>query len=451
MLDAGANVFRLNFSHGEHADHKRTYDLIRREAERRSRPVGIVQDLQGPKIRTRRFADGAVELVEGAAFALTCDDSAPGDIHRVGVSYNGMYRDVRAGTTLLLDDGKLALEVTRVSGQTIHTKVTRGGCLSDRKGINLPGADLSIPALSDKDVEDMAFGAELGVDWVAMSFVRSRDDVQLARHYMQRYDSTARLMAKIEKPSAVERFEAILEAADGIMVARGDLGVELSPEHVPMVQKRLINLAREAGKPVVTATQMLESMISSAMPTRAEANDVANAIFDGTDGIMLSAETAVGDYPAEAVAMMNRIALSVESDPTYRQAMRQRTVSPDKTVSDSVAMAACRMAQDVGAKVIVSFSSSGSTALRVARHRVPQHVLAVTPNQIAYQQLAMSWGVRPVLEADIHNSDEMVARANKAIMASGLAEIGDRYVITAGVPFGVSGSTNLIRVETLQP
>ncbi len=449
LLNAGVDVFRLNFSHGEHNIHADTFDLIRTESTRRRQPIGILQDLQGPKIRVRRFEAGKISLQEGTQFTLTCDDDALGDANRVGVSYGDLYRDIDIGTPILLDDGKLELKVSAINGPDIATEVVRGGVLSDRKGINIPGADLSVPALTDKDVEDLQFGAKLGVDWVAMSFVRSDDDVKLARHYLRRAGSKAKLMAKIEKPSAVNRFDAILQAADGIMVARGDLGVELSPEQVPMVQKRLINLSREAGKPVVTATQMLESMINNAMPTRAEANDVANAVFDGSDGIMLSAETATGKYPVQAVAQMNRIAVAVESDPAYREAMRHRTVSTEETVFDSVAHAACRVAREVAATVIVSFSSSGSTALRVARHRVPQTVLAVTPNEVAYRQLSTSWGVRPVLAADISSSDEMVASANQAILDNKVASPGDRYVITAGVPFGVSGSTNLIRVETV--
>ena len=447
LIEAGVDVFRLNFSHGEHETHAKTYALIRAQAESRGKPIGILQDLQGPKIRVRRFSEGKVQLETGTPFTLSCADASLGDKQRVGVTYTELFRDLTPGTRLLLDDGKLELNVTEIKGEDIITEVTRGGQLSDRKGINIPGADLSVPALTDKDVEDLQFGAELGVDWVAMSFVRTDDDVKLARHYLKRARSQAKLMAKIEKPSAVHRFDQILAAADGIMVARGDLGVELSPEQVPMVQKRLINQAREAGKPVVTATQMLESMIGHPIPTRAEANDVANAIFDGSDGIMLSAETATGKYPVEAVAQKTRIAMAVESDPAYREAMRNRTVSTQQTVFDSVAHSACRMAREIEAKVIVTFSASGSTALRVARHRVPQTVLAITPTPAAYRQLSTSWGVIPVMAEEISNSDEMVAAANHAIISSGVAKPGDRYVITAGVPFGVTGSTNLIRVE----
>ncbi|MDX1570566.1 MAG: pyruvate kinase [Xanthomonadales bacterium] len=451
LIDAGTNVFRLNFSHGDRDSHAGRFEAIRKASAERLKPVGILQDLQGPKIRIGRFDDGSVHLEPGATFILDCDQSEPGNAESVGVSYRGLSQDVSRGEELLLDDGRLALEIVEIAGRKIKTRVTRGGKLGSNKGINLPGSDLRIPALSDKDVEDIKLGAELGVDWVAMSFVRSRDDVFLARHYLERFGSDARLMAKIEKPSAIARFDDILDAADGIMIARGDLGVELSPEQVPIVQKRLIRACREAGKPVVTATQMLESMTGSPIPTRAEASDVANAIFDGSDAVMLSAETAVGEYPVAAVEFMNRLALAVESDEAYQRAMQEKVVQSDQTIADSVAHAACQMAQEIGAEVIVTFSSSGSTALRVARHRVANAVLAITPSELAYRQLAMSWGISAVLAPrDISNSDEMVSEANAWILKSKLGEPGDNYVITAGVPFGVAGTTNLIRAETVQ-
>ena len=451
LIDAGTNVFRLNFSHGDRDSHAGRFEAIRQASAERLKPVGILQDLQGPKIRIGRFEDGSAQLVPGADFILDCEQTEPGNAESVGVSYRGLSQDVSRGEELLLDDGRLALEIVEISGRKIRTRVLRGGKLGSNKGINLPGSDLRIPALSDKDVEDIKLGSELGVDWVAMSFVRSRDDVFLARHYLERFGSDARLMAKIEKPSAIARFDDILDAADGIMIARGDLGVELSPEQVPIVQKRLIRACREAGKPVVTATQMLESMTGSPIPTRAEASDVANAIFDGSDAVMLSAETAVGEYPVVAVQFMNRLALAVESDEAYQRAMQEKVVQTDQTIADSVAHAACQMAQEIGAEVIVTFSSSGSTALRVARHRVANAVLAITPSEIAYRQLAMSWGVSAVLAPrDISNSDEMVSEANAWILKSKLGEPGDNYVITAGVPFGVAGTTNLIRAETVQ-
>jgi pyruvate kinase len=447
LIDAGVNVFRLNFSHGDRATHQRNAAAIREAAAEAGRPIGILQDLQGPKIRTQTFAEGSVELHEGQRFALTCGDDAPGDRERVGVSYNGLCRDVNGGDVLLLDDGRLSLQVEEVEGSTIHTTVTAGGTLSNNKGINIPGADLSIPALTDKDVDDLMFGAELDVDWVAMSFVRSRDDLLLARHYLARAGSQAKLMAKIEKPGAVERFAEILREVDGVMVARGDLGVEMAPERVPLIQKRLIRQSLEAGKPVITATQMLESMIDAPTPTRAEASDVANAIYDGTDAIMLSGETAVGAYPLNAVKMMNRIATTVELDEGYRHALHEQAPEPEDTTADAVSFGACQMAYSLSAQLIVTFTSSGTTALRVSRNRPDAPILAITPSERAYRQLAVAWGVVPHNSSDIQSTDDMVQVASQAIRETALAEPGGRFVITAGVPFGLSGSTNLIRVE----
>ena len=447
LLLAGVNVFRLNFSHGSQDAHRDAVRRIREASDALGLGVGILQDLQGPKIRIGRFEQGSIELAPGAEFALTCGDSSPGDQSRVGVTYTNLCNDVKAGDLLLLDDGRLSLEVTAVKADVIHAKVVLGGILSNNKGINIPGADLSIPALSDKDVEDLIFGAELDVDWVAMSFVRSRDDLLLARHYLARAGSHAKLMAKIEKPSAVDRFTEILREADGVMVARGDLGVELAPERVPMLQKALIRACMEAGKPVITATQMLESMISKPTPTRAEASDVANAIYDGTDAVMLSAETAVGEYPVEAVRMMDRIARSVENDDNFKRSMKDHIPTPDATTADGVAMGAVDMAYNLAAQLIVTFTSTGSTALRVSRNRPPTPILAITPNPRSLRQLSVAWGVVPFLSEDIHNTDEMVEFSTNAIRATGLVEPGGRFVITAGVPFGMRGTTNLIRVE----
>jgi pyruvate kinase len=450
LIEAGVNVFRLNFSHGTKEVHKRNIDHIRQVSKELGYPIGVLQDLQGPKIRIATFKEGKVELKAGDSLSLTCDDDTPGDEKRVGVTYKNLYNDVRSGDTLLLDDGRLALKVKLVKGQTIETTVTLGGVLSNNKGINIPGADLSIPALTDKDVEDLLYGAELDVDWVAMSFVRSRDDLLLARHYLARSGSRAKLMAKIEKPSAVSRFEEILGEVDGVMVARGDLGVEMAPEQVPLIQKRLIRACVEAGKPVVTATQMLESMISNPTPTRAEASDVANAIYDGTDAVMLSAETAVGKYPVEAVQMMNRIALSVESDPEYQTSMREHYPTPRDTTADAISLSACQIAHNLSAQVIVTFTSSGTTAQRVSRNRPAAPILALTPSELAFRQLTVAWGVIPYFTDDISSTDEMVDAASKAIINSKLTDPGARYVITAGVPFGMRGTTNLIRVERMR-
>ncbi|MFC4454510.1 pyruvate kinase [Deinococcus sonorensis] len=447
MIDAGLNVVRMNFSHGSHDDHRETYQMVRDLAAKKGVTIGILQDLQGPKIRVGRFKDGPVTLAKDDKFIITMDD-VEGDQTRVGSTYKGLAGDVYVGMDLLLDDGNMALRVEGVRGNDIHTVVTVGGVLKNNKGINVPQADLSVPALSDKDVEDMAFGAELGVDWVALSFVRSRDDLLLARHYLARYNSRAKLMAKIEKPQAVERFEDILKEVDGIMVARGDLGVEMRAEQVPVIQKRLIRACREVGKPVITATQMLESMVGLPRPTRAEASDVANAIFDGTDAVMLSAESAAGLYPVESVAMMDHIAREAEASPEYQLLQAQEI---DTTLAqDAIAQAACNIGSGLAVSAIVSFTKTGGAATRVAKNRPKLPILALTPNQQTRNQLSLSWGVVPMLSEDPHDTDDMVRIANQELQQSGLADAGDRYVITAGVPFGVQGTTNMIRVERLK-
>lgn len=447
LIDAGVNVFRLNFSHGDHEVHRESVQNIRKISKEKNVYIGILQDLQGPKIRVERFEDGEIILTEGESFALTCDDDSPGNEQRVGITYKDLAADVRGGDRLLLDDGRLELEVTDVQNETINTVVRVGGVLSNNKGINIPDANLSIPALTDKDVEDLMFGAELDVDWVAVSFVRTRDDLLLARHYLARANSKAKLMAKIEKPSAVENFDEIIQEVDGIMVARGDLGVELAPERVPVIQKTLIRACIEAGKPVITATQMLESMIEMQTPTRAEASDVANAIYDGTDAVMLSGETAVGKHPVEVVEMMARIALSAETDVNYQKIMYAMAPKPGKSTAEGVSYGAVQMAYSLELPIIVTFSSSGSTAVRVARNRPPSVILAVSPSERALRQMAVVWGVVPAYNYEIHDTESMVSAANECIALSGMAKEEERYVITAGVPFGKRGTTNLIRVE----
>ena len=451
MIQAGLNVVRINFSHGRPEDHIKTVEIVRAAAERAAHPVALLQDLQGPKIRIGRFAEGKTLLKAGQPFTLTTADVA-GDEHRVSVSYKELVGDVEPGQVLLLDDGRLRLRVDRIdhAAGEIHTVVEVGGALSDQKGINIPGADLSIPAMTDKDIEDLALGAQLGVDWVAVSFVRNRDDLLLARHYMNRLGHDAKLMAKIEKPGAVQRFDEILADADGIMVARGDLGVEMPPEEVPIVQKRLIRRARAAGKPVVTATQMLESMIHSPNPTRAEASDVANAIFDGSDAVMLSAETAVGEYPVKAVAMMARVARAVEESSEYQNAQRILRPEPERGTQDAIALAATEVAESLSAKVIVVFTSSGSSLWRVARYRPGVPILALTPNVRVRQQLVLASGVYTATAPDPTSTDDMVAGAVDFVKRTKLADVGDRIVIAAGVPFGVRGSTNMVWVERVK-
>ena len=450
LIKSGVNIFRLNFSHGSHEQHKINYDNIRKTSNDLGKVVGILLDLQGPKIRVGKFKNDKIHLEQEQGFCLSCEnDEAPGDDKQVSISYKDLYKDVSTGDELLFDDGKLKVVVENIQGKAIHTRVMVGGVLSNNKGINIPSADLSVAAMTKKDIEDLEFGASLGVDWVALSFVRKHEDLLLARHYLERHNSDAKLMAKIEKPGAITNFDEILATADGIMVARGDLGVELSPQEVPMLQKKLIRKSRQAGKPVVTATQMLETMTDSPVPTRAEASDVANAIYDGTDAIMLSAETAVGKYPVEAVTTMRTIANTVEKDKEYIAKMKERQMHTEENTPDAVSAAACNIASNIKAKIMVCFSSSGATALRVARNRIQTNVIAISPNIRSCQQLTMSWGIHPVLSPDANNTSDMVSISENIIHKCNAAENGDRYVITAGVPFGKSGTTNIIRVEKL--
>ncbi len=449
LVEAGVDVVRLNFSHGRPEDHRKTVQVVRGIAERLGITVAILQDLQGPKIRVGRFEEDSIVLTPGQSFTLVTAEIL-GDSSRVSVSYKGLPGDVKVGQILLLDDGNVRLRATEVHSREIQTVVEIGGGLSSNKGINIPGADPSIPALTDKDIEDLQLGVELKVDWVAMSFVRNRDDLLLARHYLNRHGSDAKLMAKIERPSAAARFQGILEEADGIMVARGDLGVEMPPEEVPVVQKRLIAQTRAAGKPVITATQMLESMITHPSPTRAEASDVANAIFDGTDAVMLSAETATGRFPLEAVQMMTKVAQSVEASPDYASWQRIGRPEPLHTTQDAIAEAVCDVAASLPARAIVAFTATGSSVWRLARLRPTAPVLALTPNPRIYNQLALASGVCSRIAPDPRDTDDMVRLALEQVKHTGLAKPGERVVIAAGVPFGVRGTTNMVRVERVQ-
>lgn len=448
LIQNGANVFRLNFSHGAPEDHRNRVSIIRQIAAETEQSIAILQDLQGPKIRVGRFPGGQVELATGATFTLTTE-AVEGSTERAMVDYAGLPADVQEGQDLLLDDGNLRLKVRDVRASEIVTTVEVGGVLKDRKGVNVPGADLSIPALTNKDIEDLVLGVELGVDWVAMSFVRSRDDLLLAKHYLTRHGSTARLMAKIEKPSAVNRFDEILEEADGVMVARGDLGVEMPLEQVPIVQKRIILKAIQAGKAVITATQMLESMVKAPSPTRAEASDVANAIFDGTDAVMLSAETASGAFPIEAVAFMTRVARSVEASAEFQTRLQELRPKPTSLTQDAIALAVDDVVESVGAKAIVTFTSTGGSARRIARTKPPVPILALTPSELVRNQLALVSDVFPILAPDPKDTEDMVRLAVSKAKETGLAQSGDRIVIAAGVPFGVRGTTNMLRVERL--
>ncbi|MGK2740664.1 pyruvate kinase [Tepidicaulis sp. LMO-SS28] len=442
LHEAGADAFRLNMSHLDHEGLKKSHALIRQVEAELGRPIGILVDLQGPKLRVGKFAAGPVTLEPGATFTFDLDP-APGDVTRVNLPHKEIYEAVAPGKSLLLDDGRIRLTVNDVTAEKITTTVALGGTLSDRKGVNLPDATLGLSALSDKDRADAEAALALGIDWLALSFVQRPEDVAEARKIAR---GRASVMAKIEKPNALTELDAILDIADGLMVARGDLGVELPIEQVPGWQKRITRKARKAGKIVVVATQMLESMISSPMPTRAEVSDVATAVFEGADAIMLSAESAAGDYPAEAVAMMNRIAIEVEDDPNYSSIIYGQRTEPEATSADAISAAAHTVADTLEAAAIVCWTNSGSTGLRAARERPQFPIIALTPIIETARRLALVWGLHCVLTEDAHDLDDVVDRACRIAFSEGFAQRGQRIIITAGVPLGTPGATNMLRV-----
>jgi pyruvate kinase len=442
LFDAGADAFRLNLSHGAQADHAEHYRNVRAVEEASGRPIAVVADLQGPKLRVGRFEQGRVTLHEGASFQLDLDE-AQGDERRISLPHPEIFRVAAPGTELLLDDGRIRLCVTAVAAAAIEARVVTGGVLSDGKGVNLPNVILPLSAITDKDRRDLQFGLDLGVDWIALSFVQRPDDVAEARRLIA---GRAAIMAKIEKPAAVERLDEIIELADAIMIARGDLGVELPPEDVPGLQKRMIRAARHAGKPVVVATQMLESMIHVPAPTRAEASDVATAVYDGADAVMLSAETAIGAYPVEAVGIMDRILAKVEHDPLYRSYLDAYHAEAEATSADAISAAARQVARLMDSAAIVTYTTSGATALRAARERPEPPILGLFTRLAAARRLALAWGLHGVVCEDAHDIDEMVERACQKALEERVAAPGASLVITAGMPFGTPGATNLLRI-----
>jgi pyruvate kinase len=442
---AGADLFRLNFSHGSHDDHKARYDAIRALEAETGRPIGILMDLQGPKLRVGDFQGGQVMLAAGTPFRLDLDAKL-GDAARAPLPHPEVFAALAPGNDLLLDDGKLRLKVEKVGRDFAETRVVTGGRLSNHKGVNLPDAVLPISALTEKDQRDLAFGLGLGVDWVAISFVQRPDDVAAARKMI---GGRAALLSKLEKPAAIGRLEEIVDLSDAVMVARGDLGVELHPEDVPAVQKRIVRACRQAGKPVVVATQMLESMITSPTPTRAEASDVATAVYEGADAVMLSAETAAGQHAEAAVTIMNRIIERVEHDPTYRPIMDAVHPDPEATTADAITAAARQVAHTIHAEAIVTFTTSGSTTLRAARERPDVPILCLTASLSTARRLALAWGVHCVHTEDVHNIEEMVSRACAVAGEQEFARPGSRIVITAGMPFGTPGATNVLRIAWL--
>ena len=445
LIRAGADAFRVNMSHGTHADHAPVIAAIRGLERSLGRPSTILADLQGPKLRVGTFAGGKVKLETGASFRLDRDPAA-GDAGRVCLPHKEIFDALEVGARLLLDDGKLVLRVTDMRDDHVVTRIEVGGMLSDRKGLNVPDVVVPMAALTAKDRADLTFALDQGVDWVALSFVQRPEDIAEARKLIE---GRAALLAKIEKPAALDRLEEIVELSDAVMVARGDLGVELPPQAVPPAQKRIVEVARRMGRSVVVATQMLESMITSPSPTRAEVSDVATAIYDGADAVMLSAESAAGVWPVESVAMMDAIACSVEADPGYAARLHFTETKADATTADALADAARSIAVTVGAKAIVCFTMSGSTARRVARERPSVPLLVMTPNGTTARRLGLLWGAHAVTTRDVGSFEEMVAKSKRMVLRHGLAKGGERVILMAGVPFGTPGSTNVLHVVRL--
>lgn len=446
LYESGANIFRLNFSHGAHEDHKKKLDIIRALEKEVGRPIGVFADLQGPKLRLGAFKDGAIEIQKGMKLRLDLD-KAPGDVHRINLPHPEVLESLKVGDHILLDDGKVRLQVLECGSDFALTEVLAGKRLSDRKGVNLPDSLLKTSPLTEKDRRDLDAALAMGVDWIALSFVQKPEDVAEAKKLI---NGRASVIVKLEKPSAITHLSQLVEMADAVMVARGDLGVELPPEQVPSIQKKIVHMAREKGKTVIVATQMLESMISSPSPTRAEASDVATAIYDGADAVMLSAETASGEYPLEAVGMMRKIALDVEKDDLYRKIMESQHPDPEHTSADAITSAASWVAQTVGAAAIVNYTTSGSTTLRTARERPPVPILCLTAHLAVARRMMLCYAVYAVHTADISNFQEMVSKAMHLSVEQGLARKGQRLVITAGVPFGTPGSTNVLRIAWVE-
>ena len=442
LFEAGADVFRINMSHTSPERMREIVAAIRDVEAEHGRPIGILADLQGPKLRLGAFADGSAMVTKGETFTLD-SDAAPGDSKRVQLPHADVLRAVEPGHTLLLDDGKVRLVAEEANEQRLVARVAVGGKLSDRKGVSLPDTTIPFSALAPKDRSDLEAALDADVDWVALSFIQRPEDIAEAKKITR---GRAGVMAKIEKPQAVNRLAEIIDLADALMVARGDLGVEMPLEKVPGVQKQMTRTARRAGKPVVVATQMLESMIASPVPTRAEVSDVATAIFEGADAVMLSAESAAGQYPVEAVATMNRIAEEVENDPTYRSIIQAQRAEPEATGADAIAAAARQIAETLDLSAIICWTFSGSTALRVARERPKPPIVAISPNISTGRRLSLIWGVHCVVAEDAHDQDDMVERACRVAFKEGFARAGQRVIIVAGVPLGTPGATNMVRI-----
>ncbi|WP_343352414.1 pyruvate kinase [Pseudomonas sediminis] len=445
LVEAGVNLFRLNFSHGEHADHAQRHQWVREVERELNQPIGILMDLQGPKLRVGRFAEGKVQLVNGQSLRLDLDKT-PGDAKRVNLPHPEIIEALQPGMSLLLDDGRLRLKVTAKQNDAVITEVIAGGELSDRKGVNVPEAVLQLSPLTEKDRRDLTFGLELGVDWVALSFVQRPEDIVEARELI---GGKAFLMAKIEKPSALIHLEEIAKLCDAIMVARGDLGVEVPAENVPRIQKDIVRTCRQLGRPVVVATQMLESMRFSPAPTRAEVTDVANAVAEGADAVMLSAETASGDYPLETVQMMSKIIRQVENGPDYQSQLDVGRPQAEATASDAISCAIRRISSILPVAALVNYTESGASSLRASRERPKAPILSLTPSLTTARRLTVAWGIYSVVNERLRKVEEVTSTALEIAQAQGMAQRGETVVITAGEPFGQPGSTNSLRIETL--
>ncbi|MDX6332329.1 MAG: pyruvate kinase [Streptomycetaceae bacterium] len=447
LVEAGMNVARFNFSHGTHAEHEERYHRVRKVAEETGRAIGVLADLQGPKIRLGKFADGPVELVSGDVFTITTEDVL-GEKTICSTTYKGLPGDVSVGDPILINDGNVALRVLEVDGPRVRCLVVEGGVISDHKGINLPGTAVNVPALSEKDIDDLRFALHLGADMVALSFVRDATDVRDVHRVMDEEGRRLPVIAKVEKPQAVDNMEDVVAAFDAVMVARGDLAVEYPLEKVPVVQKRLVELCRRNAKPVIVATQMMESMINNSRPTRAEASDVANAILDGADAVMLSAESSVGKYPIETVKTMSRIVEAAEEE-LLKRGLQPLNGRKPRTQGGAVARAAAELSDFLDGKALVAFTKSGDTARRLARYRVPVPVLAFTTEEATRNQLALTWGVQTTVVPYVENTDAMVRIVDAEMLKLSEYGEGDTVIITAGSPPGVAGTTNLVRVHHL--
>ena len=442
LFEAGADVFRLNFSHGQPEDHRQRVDQLRSLEKEFKHPIAILMDLQGPKLRLGTFAKGPMVLKKGQKLRFDMDPT-PGTAKRIPLLHPEIFKAAEPGGVLLVDDGKVRLRIVAHDADTIDAEVEVAGPISDRKGVNLPNLILPVSPMTPKDHKDLTFGLSLGVDWVALSFVQRAHDIAELKKLVA---GRAAVMAKLEKPQAIEHLDEIIEQSDGIMVARGDLGVEMPPEAVPPLQKRILAACRVAGRPAIVATQMLDSMVHSPTPTRAEVSDVATAVYDGADAVMLSAESASGDYPVEAVTIMDRILKSVESDPLYRRLMDASRREPEATTADAISAAARQCAHTLSAAAIVTYTNTGSTTLRAARERPDVRILCLTPNLDTARRMTLTWGVHPVQTEDAHNFADMVQRAVRVARQEEIAKEGERLVITAGVPFGTPGATNILRI-----